>query len=315
MSLDLYREVWGAVKQDVPEASAFQCRRWIKWAYRRIQKRHAWSFLTRVADFYFPVQYTTGTVTLTQDSTTVTGSGTVWTTAMEGRAFRKNDNNTPVYTVKTVNSATSLELERNWAETSASGVGYRIWQAYQNTPEDFREFITIRDARNNWSLDYWRWTQADLDRIDAQRSNISNQPYWVVFHSMDHEADVPVARYEFWPHQVAEYSYEYIYLRRMPDLDEDASRIPRYIDGDLLHSHAMMQAALWTGPDGRRPVREWVHRKWKREYEEYLKDAIKEDEERWEQMISQAKVPDAPWFDADWLQAHDVPPYYALYFG
>lgn len=67
--------------------------------------------------------YSTGTVTTVKSSPTITGSGTSWTSDMEGRSILLDGN---MYTVVTVVSATSITLDFGVITNSASGLSYVI---------------------------------------------------------------------------------------------------------------------------------------------------------------------------------------------
>lgn len=69
--------------------------------------------------------YNTGTVTLTANSASVTGSGTAWTTDLEGRTFRVNEFSKN-YTIKSVNSATTLTLTEAYEGDAGAGKSYAI---------------------------------------------------------------------------------------------------------------------------------------------------------------------------------------------
>ncbi len=79
--------------------------------------------------------YTTGTITATAGSTTITGSGTTFTSAMVGRWFTVTDTSARGqgywYRVGTYTSATSIALETGWAGSTAAALTYRIGE----TPE------------------------------------------------------------------------------------------------------------------------------------------------------------------------------------
>ncbi len=69
--------------------------------------------------------YSTGTVTVVNGSTAVTGSGTVWGDIVnEGDLFTIDDDK--FYYVAALNSDTSLTLDKPYAESSASGITYRV---------------------------------------------------------------------------------------------------------------------------------------------------------------------------------------------
>lgn len=80
--------------------------------------------------------YTTGTVTLTNGSATVTGSGTTFTTAMVGR-YLKGTVDGVWYRIAAFGSTTSLTLENVFEGTTGSGLSYTINEAF-NLPEDLQ---------------------------------------------------------------------------------------------------------------------------------------------------------------------------------
>lgn len=84
--------------------------------------------------------YITGTVAVTNGSADVVGTLTVWTEAMEGRAFALNSKGI-VYRVETIQDATNLTLDKAWVDDTASGESYRIAQDRYNLPADFFDFI------------------------------------------------------------------------------------------------------------------------------------------------------------------------------
>lgn len=71
-------------------------------------------------------QYKTGTISVTNGSATVTGSGTAWSTnAQAGNTF-KIKGESVIYTVASVNSDTSITLSANYAGSTGSGKEYII---------------------------------------------------------------------------------------------------------------------------------------------------------------------------------------------
>lgn len=70
--------------------------------------------------------YQTGTVEVTNGSTTVTGTGTTWTAAMDGRKFKVTDDD-DVYTFTYV-SATSGTLDRAYLGDTDTSANYILWK-------------------------------------------------------------------------------------------------------------------------------------------------------------------------------------------
>lgn len=169
MARDNYETIWRRVLLQCPSAGPKLAQQWVSHSFRDLAERRRWSWLVKYGEFSMPAVYNTGTVTVTLASTTVTGSGTAWTQAMVDRQFRIGLN-TPIYTIRRVDSATSLELDLVWGSATNAGQSYEIYQAYVTPPEDFVSFINVWDPANNWKL-HIHFTQEEVNRADAQRAN------------------------------------------------------------------------------------------------------------------------------------------------
>lgn len=90
-----------------------------------------------------------GTIAVSQNGTTVTGTNTAFTSAMVGRWFCITDTDgIPTgnwYKVKTYSSSTSISLETVFEESSVSGARYVIGQSPE-IPEELHEYIPYRAA-------------------------------------------------------------------------------------------------------------------------------------------------------------------------
>lgn len=97
--------------------------------------------------------YTTGTVDITQGSTTVTGTSTVWTSAMVGRAFATNREDS-IHRITAVDSSTSITLDSAWPHDDVDDGTYRIAQDRYEAPSNLREikFGSIAGDRS-WPLE------------------------------------------------------------------------------------------------------------------------------------------------------------------
>lgn len=78
--------------------------------------------------------YTTGTVTVTNDDATVTGSGTTFTQAMVGRWFATDDDGM-WYRIASYTDGTNIELENVFQGTTAAGASYTIGESPEIPPE------------------------------------------------------------------------------------------------------------------------------------------------------------------------------------
>lgn len=108
-----------------------------------------WPFLEQFSDrCYIPLQapYSTGTVTATQDSKTITGAGTTWTKDMEGSFFAITAEE--FYEIRTFNSATSLDLTIPYQNTTSTGSAYNIYKRFYPLPLNFSR-AHAKDAKIN----------------------------------------------------------------------------------------------------------------------------------------------------------------------
>lgn len=110
--------------------------------------------------------YTTGTVTMTQDDETVAGSGTTFTEAMEGRFIRATSGDYQWYEIADYTSATALELLQPYEGVTVAGSAFTLGQV-SPLPEAYQELPVFRAASHYWLKDGDR-TRADmfLERAD-----------------------------------------------------------------------------------------------------------------------------------------------------
>lgn len=172
MALDTYTGVWNKVLLRCPSLSPKLSQDFVVNAFRRLAEIRRWSWLCKFGQFIAPAVYNTGTVTVTQNSTTVTGSGTTFTAAMVGRQFRIGLN-APIYTIAQFVSATQIELDSPWGSDSASAQTYSIYLCFFTPPDDFHQFICLWDPAFNWQL-YLDVQQFEINIWDAQRGNVGN---------------------------------------------------------------------------------------------------------------------------------------------
>jgi len=99
------------------------------------------------------VDSSTGTVAITAGDETVTGTDTTFTSSMVGRWFCETDGTVPTgnwYRVASFASATSIELETTFEESSLSGASYVIAQS-PDIPDELHPFIPYHAAASYYS--------------------------------------------------------------------------------------------------------------------------------------------------------------------
>lgn len=102
--------------------------------YKDFNNRHPWPWREKTTVIQVVPNYISGTVALTQGSRNVTGSGTSFTTAMEGR-FLKLDSDSELYEILSVTNGTTLILKTPYLKAASSG-SYLIWKKYYDLDPD-----------------------------------------------------------------------------------------------------------------------------------------------------------------------------------
>lgn len=191
MAQDTFAQIWGRLLLRCPSLSPKLAQDLTRNAFRRLAERRRWSWLIKYGQFLAPASYSTGTVSVTNASDAVTGSGTTWTAAMVGRQFRVGTD-APIYTVASFISATSITLDAVYGGDTDATASYEIYQCFFTVPDDFSQFVTLWDPQYNWQLAL-DIDQRELNMRDAQRSS-AGSGYCVSFRDYSRSAIGQVAQ-------------------------------------------------------------------------------------------------------------------------
>lgn len=189
-----------------------------------------WSFQTRTDAWLASAAVTSGTVTATVGSTTITcdaGASSALAAFQTAGKLVKMQFRNPAYSLYSIVSVNAvnpnafvLTLDRNWTEpVSGSGLQYMVYQAYFPVPvAQFRKFIEIRDTTNNAEVSFTKVGQTDLAQIDPQRLQFGpSVPTFAVPWGVDTRtgsATMNYVLYEVWPHVLADIAYTFSYRQR-----------------------------------------------------------------------------------------------------
>ncbi len=104
--------------------------------HKDFNNRYPWPWRHKTTTLQVVANYKTGTVTVTNGSRTVSGTGgATFTSAMIGRLF-KLDRDVEMYQIKAVPTSSSLTLEQPYIGDSGSSLTYFIWKKYYSLPSD-----------------------------------------------------------------------------------------------------------------------------------------------------------------------------------
>lgn len=191
-----------------------------------------WDFDKRFERLTFAGEYSTGTVSVSAGGTTVTGSGTTFTTAMVGRYIRFNGEDLQ-YKIATFVGVTEITIEAYQGESNLSAVTYQITDERQALPARFRDFASpliddvtpplrfmrMEQLQHNRLLyqqvDYPRWYS-----VEWQEDSSIPQPYMWLYPAPQSKRVILLPYYAWPPELTADGDYFRIPVEAEPALFE-----------------------------------------------------------------------------------------------
>jgi uncharacterized protein YbdZ (MbtH family) len=134
--------------------------------YRRVLRRGDWQRLRVQAWLQTVAPYATGTLAVTQGSTALTGTDTVWTAPMTGRSIHIAGRN-EFYTFTRTGDTTGT-LERAYEGEDETEATYSIWKSVYALPAGLSVLHSMRALESPADLD--QVSQEQLDEMDPDRS-------------------------------------------------------------------------------------------------------------------------------------------------
>lgn len=236
----------------------------ISRAWVDIQNSRLWSFLMEDCGIFCPTQVTTGTVSITQFSQTVTcdadASAALLAISLpspqdltylqirfggQGGAAQVGQ----VYSIasfdQAVPTALVLTLDRVVQQATNSTAGYQCYKAYiKPVVDDFLKWESIVDMTNGWWVKL-NYTSAYFDVRDPQRQAQGLSFYCGAFKG--NPASQPKPQHELWPHCTSGQQFYARYRRKGSAFSAPADELPPIVDEQLVLSRAMgWYACQWA---------------------------------------------------------------------
>ncbi len=214
--------------------------------YEDILSRDQWMFLMREGFFSTVAPYSDGTVTVS--GATVTGTGTVFTSEMEGRYIHLEQLGEESHQITSVNSTTSLTLLESASANIVSGSPFSIFQA------DYALADGVDEKSVKYIVDVLRSTRIFPAPLLEEETLFPNQgalsqavPENFSFVGRSAETAV-VIRLRPIPNDVR--GYKYVALETITELinDEDIPNIPERFQ-NAIEEGARADIFTWIGKD------------------------------------------------------------------
>jgi len=300
---DTLRDMVGYLRMQCPDLPYYLAVQILRNKQRQLAANYNWSAMRGQTQLLPNDAKSAGTVSVQRGSTTVTGTGTAFASSDVGRQFMAG-RTSPVYTIASYTSATVIDLDEAFGNTTNATATYQILDAFATMPADFKQFISVIDPVNAWQLRYW-FQQEELNNLDPQRTN-AGTPWVLADLHIKTATEQPV--FELWPYTQSARVYTVRYFKIPPDMAEPDDEPLRLVRGDVLVKGALVDVCRWPGT---RALPNLLFGKgldivYEREYNDLVEAAQVEDQNlmlTWLRAADWSQYPYAP-FDAKWLQSH-----------
>lgn len=309
MAQQTFGQLWQKLLLYAPGLPPALAQQFIKNSYNRIVNYHYWSELFTDWEKVLATEYSTGTVSVTNGNTAITGTSTVWTAAMTGRQIKFDDaDGQPYYTFTRVTDTTGT-LDRAYQGATDTSTTYSIGEYYVEFPSNLAVLDDIRDIDQNWRLRRQFHQPNYLDLIDAKRSNEGSPTLYVAAPPRIDGTGTTYPRYEFWPrpsggtHLVARYI-------KTSELSANTDYPVAAVLPEAIIYGALVDLCIWPGsPERPNPYFNLdLHAKYVKMYDDAVRDSELGDLDISQRMITYPEQDGGYPADANFLQAHGLAP-------
>lgn len=246
---------------------------WLQSRYASVFERASWPFLIKETTFQTIGEISAGTVTLVNGSATVTettSNANGWSSAVEGRYFRR-DGDSEFYDISTFNNLNpdTLTLARNYESTSGTVKGYSIVQRIYSMASDVREVIgmTVIDAPAKME----KVSVTDINRGLLNRPQVGSPPnFWAPIGRDSSN----IMRVEVYPIPDEVHGILYHYIQTTPTLKSDTTLLPQ-VNHSVLRAGFLADYWSWRATHDDAPAGALLASgKYEEEFERRLKEML-----------------------------------------
>ncbi|MCP4570273.1 MAG: hypothetical protein GY841_22055 [FCB group bacterium] len=258
------------IKEFCPGLSIPLIKQRINVRYKQILEKEDWVFLNDSEVVTLPERVSnssTESCIATFGSTTITGTGTSWSSSIEGKLFRIGGD-AQFYRVSSVTSNTELELEVGYAQDTVSGEDFEYWNEYYSPSSS--EITKIKSVVYQSELvekpnDY-------IQRLDPERTSTGSPVYYSVVSKVRQGG---VGRIDIWPVPDDNYGVRVYYKKTVSGLSSNSDE--PVFDAALLESGALWDCFRLSFGLTQNPAFIGLARDARLEYSGLLRETIIED--------------------------------------
>lgn len=239
-----FGQMIGEVSQWNPDIPITMIRNWINETQRSLVDRRFWYGLLTRGQVAVPSAYFKGTITLTNGSAVVVGTGTTWKTdgIVANQQIRAGFS-TGFYNIKSVDSDTQITLDLPWGHASVVNSGYSIMTVWVTLGYNIKMIYQMVNQRQGYRL-YTNLPQDILNRYDVWRT--STGWTWGAFPKEPSADGQP--QFELYPAPTFQQAFPYLAYTQPPDMVADNDFPAAFIRSDVLILPAIANCLVFRGP-------------------------------------------------------------------
>lgn len=285
-----------------PSVDPMTAGRMINNVYRRIVDMRSWYGLKIRGQISVPAPYSTGTCTVTQGNSTVTGIDTAWTTALVGQQFRINFTY-PYSTIVSVNpTAQTMVIDFPFSGPTTTS-GYMILAAYFALDGNIKQMNWAVNQMMGWPMNVNRPVE-EINSIDTWRTYLGWSTDFAV------RPPTPSGQYqiEIWPSPFQQQVFPFEAHTQPPDMQADSDCPVSFISSDVIVKGATVEALMYRpktntyyDPQTALAVAQTKERQFKEAVEQmsWADNILDQTDVSWDHDDAAYGYP------ANWLQSHD----------
>lgn len=209
--------------------------------YRKIIERRNWYGLMVRGQVSTPQYTSQGAATVTLGSNVVTGTGTNWTSALQGQQFRIGFTN-PFQTITQVVSTTQLLLDMPYGAQTVTNSGYQIVQAWVTLGANIRYILDAVNQQQGWRMAV-NVPQQTINETDTWRTNVG----WSYAFSNREPTPDGQLQIEIYPVPFFLQVFPFLAYTQPPNMVQDADSPVVFIRADVLVLLTIADALVWQG--------------------------------------------------------------------
>ena len=302
--------LWNELIGTVDGIDPFSAKKFVNRSYLDICNQREWGFLRGRAVVQIPDAVTTGTVSLTQFSTSIQFDAAA---AAVLDVFGLNPPITQcqikigvlggAYSITEYTAGGAAVLDRAYQGETDTAATYTLLRCFVSPPDDFLRFISINDTLRSKTMMFGpQWTQQTLDRYDPQRIDTSEPYIFATYIYRDGHT-----QYEIWPNPTVGQIFLCEYRKRGVDL-VSGDDLPDAIGADLVLSRAKYHAYEYGSLHATQAWKAQNFAQWAKEantdYMVKLRDYKKLDKAQNPDTVVVANDWAGFIYDSSWIQSH-----------